>query len=190
MLRQESADRIGASRVGRYVCRHRRAVTRFKRRRIGDLRLMSSPPSARHSPRYTAGTRKVHSNRSTARRRYQPGDHLRARTRPPLTAAADRLHSARASRAKLSAHGIHGQRSAHSAQPRTPSHTRPRPWLVRGRGFRPWPSVETDGYTDRPGGRTPSAIRPWTAQHSGPQRYEMTHGGTKKKRPAQPRIRS
>jgi hypothetical protein len=93
---------------------------------------MGSPPSARHSPRYMAGTRKVHSNRSTARRRYQPGDHLRARTRPPLTAAADRLHSVRASRAKLSAHGIHGQRSAHSAQPRTPSHTRPpsvaRPW--------------------------------------------------------------
>jgi hypothetical protein len=37
LLRQVSADRIGASRVGRYVCRHRRAVTRFKRRRIGDL---------------------------------------------------------------------------------------------------------------------------------------------------------
>jgi hypothetical protein len=72
----------------------------------------------------------------------------------------------------------HGPSQTLSVGPSVPTDS------VRGR---PW---ETDGYTDRPDGRTPSAIRPWTAQHNGPQRYEMTHGGTKKKRPAQPRIRS
>jgi hypothetical protein len=49
---------------------------------------------------------------------------------------------------------------------------------VRGR---PW---KTSGYTDRPGGRTPSAMRPWMPQHRSPRRYRMTHGGTEKKRPA------
>ena len=33
---------------------------------------------------------------------------------------------------------------------------------------------------------TPSAIRPWIPQHSGPQRDKMTHCGTSKKRPASP----
>jgi hypothetical protein len=56
---------------------------------------------------------------------------------------------------------------------------------------RPWPSVEKPTvHTDRPGGRTPSAICPWTPRHSGPQRYKVTQGGTQKKRPAQPRIPS
>jgi hypothetical protein len=31
---------------------------------------------------------------------------------------------------------------------------------------------------------TPSAIRPWTPQHRGPQRYKVTHAGTEEKRPA------
>ena len=50
------------------------------------------------------------------------------------------------------------------------------------------PSVAVRGkptvHTDRPRGRTPSAICPWTPRHSGPQRYKVTHGGTEKKRPA------
>jgi hypothetical protein len=50
---------------------------------------------------------------------------------------------------------------------------------------RPWPSVEKPTVrTDRPEARTPSAIRPWTPRHAAPQRYTMTHHGTKKKRPA------
>jgi Iron/manganese superoxide dismutases, alpha-hairpin domain len=48
---------------------------------------------------------------------------------------------------------------------------------VRGR---PW---KTRGYTDCPGGPAPSAIRPWTPQHSDPQRDKMTHHGTKKNSP-------
>ena len=50
------------------------------------------------------------------------------------------------------------------------------------------PSVAVRGkptvHTDRPRGRTPSAICPWTPRHSGPQRYKVTHDGTEKKRPA------
>jgi len=63
-------------------------------------------------------------------------------------------------------------------------------------GTRGWrgPSVAVRGkptvHTDRPGGRTPSAICPWTPRHSGPQRYKVTHDGTEKKRPASTRIRS
>jgi 8-oxo-dGTP pyrophosphatase MutT (NUDIX family) len=38
--------------------------------------------------------------------------------------------------------------------------------------------------TDRPGGRTPSAICPWTPRHSDLQRYKVTHDGTEEKRPA------
>ena len=45
-------------------------------------------------------------------------------------------------------------------------------------------------HTDRPGGRTPSAICPWTPRHSGLQRYTVTHDGTEKKRPASTRISS
>ena len=41
----------------------------------------------------------------------------------------------------------------------------------------------------KPHGR-PSAIRPWTAQHDGPQRCKVTRPGTEKKRPASTRIRS
>jgi hypothetical protein len=56
------------------------------------------------------------------------------------------------------------------------------------------PSVAVRGKptvcTDRPGGRTPSAICPWTPRHSGPQRYKVTHHGTGKKRPASTRISS
>jgi hypothetical protein len=50
------------------------------------------------------------------------------------------------------------------------------------------PSVAVRGkptvHTDRPRGRTPSAICPWTPRHSGPRRYKVTHDGTEKKRPA------
>jgi hypothetical protein len=56
------------------------------------------------------------------------------------------------------------------------------------------PSVAVRGKptvcTDRPGGRTPSAICPWTPRHSGLQRYKMTRDGTGKKRPASTRISS
>src|ERR1035441_8526575 len=49
------------------------------------------------------------------------------------------------------------------------------------------PSVAVRGkptvHADRPSGRTPSAICPWTPRHSGPQRYKVTHDGTEKKRP-------
>ncbi len=50
------------------------------------------------------------------------------------------------------------------------------------------PSVAVRGKptvsTDRPGGRTPSAICPWTPRHRDLQRYKVTHGGTEKKRAA------
>jgi hypothetical protein len=50
---------------------------------------------------------------------------------------------------------------------------------------RPWPSVKQPTVrTDRDGARIPSAMRPWTPRHSGPQRYKMTHHGSEKKRPA------
>jgi len=56
---------------------------------------------------------------------------------------------------------------------------------------RPWTSVKQPTVrTDRSGARIPSAIRPWTPRHSGPQRYKVTHGRTKQKRPASTRIRS
>jgi hypothetical protein len=38
--------------------------------------------------------------------------------------------------------------------------------------------------------RFPSAMRPWTPQHDGLQRYKVTHDGTEQKRPASARIRS
>jgi hypothetical protein len=38
--------------------------------------------------------------------------------------------------------------------------------------------------------RTLSAMCPWTPQHRGPQRYKVTHSGTRRKRPAGPRFRS
>jgi hypothetical protein len=56
------------------------------------------------------------------------------------------------------------------------------------------PSVAVRGkptvHTDRPGGRTPSAICPWTPRHRDLQRYKVTHGGTRRKRPGYARIRS
>jgi len=63
---------------------------------------------------------------------------------------------------------------------------------------RPWsrpPSVAVRERADgahRPSlwhGR-PSAMRPWTSQHNGLQRYKVTHAGTEQKRPASARIRS
>ena len=49
---------------------------------------------------------------------------------------------------------------------------------------RPWLSVEQPTvHTDRPGGRTPSAICPRTPPHAGPQRHTVTQDGTAKKRP-------
>ena len=55
-------------------------------------------------------------------------------------------------------------------------------WSVAVRGK---PTV----HTDRPGGRTPPAICPWTPRHGDLQRYKVTHDGTEKKRPASTRIR-
>ena len=48
---------------------------------------------------------------------------------------------------------------------------------------RPWPPVGNRGYTDRPNGRAPSAMHPWTAQHRGLRRREVTHDGTEKNGP-------
>jgi hypothetical protein len=45
LLHQISADRLGASRTGRYVCRHRRADTRFKQRRVGVMRVIEDHQS-------------------------------------------------------------------------------------------------------------------------------------------------
>jgi hypothetical protein len=79
-------------------------------------------------------------------------------------------------------------RDARSTPPCTSSLTRPPARPVRGR---PWPSVEKPTVrTDRPGARTPSAIRPWTPRHSAPQRDKVIRHGTEKKRPAWPRIPS
>ena len=63
---------------------------------------------------------------------------------------------------------------------------------------RPWsrpPSVAVRGTADgmhRPSWRhpRPSAMRPWTAQYDGLQRYKVTHDGTETKRPASTRYRS
>ena len=50
---------------------------------------------------------------------------------------------------------------------------------------RPWPSVKQPTVrTDRDRARIPSAMRPWTPRHVGPQRHKATHGGTRRKRPA------
>ena len=38
-------------------------------------------------------------------------------------------------------------------------------------------------HTDRPGARILSAMRPWTPRHRDLQRYKVTHGGTRRKRP-------
>ena len=54
-------------------------------------------------------------------------------------------------------------------------------------GRRGSPSVAVRGkptvHTDRPGGRTPSAMCPWTPRHRDLQRYKVTHDGTRRKRP-------
>jgi hypothetical protein len=66
--------------------------------------------------------------------------------------------------------------------PGSAPHAKPE-WAPRGPC--PWPSVEKPTVrTDRDGARIPSAMRPWTPRHSGPQRDKMTHHGTEKKRPA------
>ena len=95
--------------------------------------------------------------------------------------------------------------------PTTRMKTRPAPPPTSSPGngisaARPWPSVKsrrchpTAGtvHADRrncacrpslqPG--RPSAMRPWTPRHDGPQRDKVTHTGTQKKRPASARIRS
>jgi hypothetical protein len=74
-------------------------------------------------------------------------------------------------------------RDARSTQRLTSSrNTRPaRPVAVRGN-----PAV----HTDRPSGRTPSAMCPWIPRHRDLQRYKVTHRGTRRKRPAGPRFRS
>jgi hypothetical protein len=55
---------------------------------------------------------------------------------------------------------------------------------VRGR---PWKATV---HTDRDEAQTPSAMRPWTPRHDGPQRNKVTHHGTEKKQFASTRIRS
>ena len=64
-----------------------------------------------------------------------------------------------------------------------PMHARLRPAPQAGNtdagADRPWPSVEMPTvHTTVHTPRTPSAMRPWTAQHDGLRRYEMTHDGT------------
>lgn len=64
------------------------------------------------------------------------------------------------------------------------------PWPVRAYGpvrGRPW---KADGPHTAPTPRTPSAICPWTPQHSALQRYKMTRRRIQKKRPASARFRS
>jgi hypothetical protein len=46
---------------------------------------------------------------------------------------------------------------------------------------RPWPFVKQPTVrTDRSLALNPSAMRPWTLRHDGPQRSKMTHDGTEK----------
>ena len=56
-----------------------------------------------------------------------------------------------------------GHVHARSTKPGTSSPRSPPARPVRGR---PW---EADGFTHRSGGTSPSAMRPWTPQHNGPQ---------------------
>ena len=73
------------------------------------------------------------------------------------------------------------------------------PWTVRAAAPVRGPSVaapvrgrpcKADAPRTAPWPRFPSAMRPWTPQHDGLQRYKVTHAGTEKKRPASTRIRS
>jgi len=63
-------------------------------------------------------------------------------------------------------------------KPRTSSPNTPPARPVRGRPCKPTVSPTVLA------ARIPSAIRPWTPPHAGPQRYKMAHHETKKKRPA------
>jgi hypothetical protein len=95
---------------------------------------------------------------------------------PPLS---DRPHSQKDLRSACGHTGMHA-RLRHARQAG-----------ARRTTARPWPSVKQPTVrTDRDGPRIPSAIRPWTPRHSGPQRYKVTQHGTKKKHPASARIRS
>jgi hypothetical protein len=76
-----------------------------------------------------------------------------------------------------------GSRGGHrGCRPGSAAHVKPETRRRRG------PSVAVRGkptvHTDRPSGRTPSAMRPWTTRHAGPRRDKKTHGGTRRKRPA------
>jgi hypothetical protein len=94
----------------------------------------------------------------------------------------------RPSPARLTA-GSPGRRTGtRGYTPGTPGNVKPE---HAASAARPWPSVKQPTVrTDRDGARIPSAIRPWTPRHSGPQRDKVTHHGTEKKRPANARIRS
>ena len=83
---------------------------------------------------------------------------------------------------------ITGPRRAHrDARPthrRTSSRNKPPTRPVRGR---PWNSRRCH----RPScGTAPSAIRPWTPRHNGPQRDKVTHDGTEKNGPHSREFRS
>jgi hypothetical protein len=94
----------------------------------------------------------------------QPSAHPPSPAAPPPANHRGRQAGCTGMHARLS-----GSRQAGTRDRRGPS------VAVRGK-----PTVRTD----RPGGRTPSAICPWTARHRDLQRDKVTHGGTEKKRPA------
>ena len=84
--------------------------------------------------------------------------------------------------ARLTAESPGRRTGTRGCTPDSPGHVKPE---HAADAARPWPSVKQPMVrTDRLRAPTPSAIRPWTPRHSGPQRYKVTHDGTEKKRPA------
>jgi hypothetical protein len=117
---------------------------------------------------------------------------LRTRGRPVPSRPVRPLSRSPGSRPAISAPAFPGRPSRGNHRGRqagcTGMHARLSGSRQAGTRDRRRPSVAVRGkptvHTDRPRGRTPSAICPWTPQHRDLQRYKVTHGGTEKKRPA------
>jgi len=139
--------------------------------------LPNSSPAGRRHPRTGARDR---APRRRTRGRPAPAPPARPPSRSPGSAAQPSAHPPSPAACPRQITGVGG--------PCVRMHARLSGLRQAGTRDRRGPSVAVRGkpavHTDRPSGRTPSAMRPWTPRHSGPQRYKMTHHGTEKKRPA------
>ena len=111
---------------------------------------------------------------------------IRARSARPATVTLSRISVPAISAPVLPARTIPGEATGPPGG-HTGMHARLSGSRQAGIRDRRGPSVAVRGkptvHTDRPGGRSPSAICPWTPRHSGPQRYKVTHDGTEKNGP-------